>query len=173
MPQVVNQKRVSSQPLWFAGICDEVLLKVVLWESAYWLGEVHSTRQWLNPKTAQIEDKPTRCAHQVPLRLQEIEHLVRIVETLRPGTKLVEELKEVQKIWKYGKPVQGYVYHYGYWSRVNLPKGIHRVVTLAFYPEHVTELLDILKEAKTGQKKASIDAAITKKKEEGKDLFEE
>lgn len=85
----------------------------------------------------------------------------------------MEELKEVQKIWKYGKPVQGYSFHQGYWARLNLPKGIHRIITLAFYPEHVTELLDILKEAKTGQKKASIDAAIEKRKEEGKDLFEE
>lgn len=160
-------------PLWFTPICDEVHRKIAIWNQAYNLGEVHSTRQWLNPKSGSPEDMPTRFAHKIPLRQVELEHLIRITESLRPGSTLLDELKEIQSVWRYGKPIQGYRFNYSYWSKIQLPAGLHRAMTLAFYPEHVKEILDLLTEAKTGQKAASADALISAKKTEGKDLFEE
>lgn len=170
MPQSVNQKKAS--PLWFAGICDELLTKVAIWDQAYWVGEVHSTRQFLE-LDGRIVDKPTKIAHELPLREIELDHMIRILEAMRPESQLLGEFQDIKKIWKYGKPVRGFRFMKSYWSRFTLPQGIHRVITIAFYPEHVKEVLNTLLEAKTGQKVATIDAVVEKQKESGKDLFEE
>jgi len=148
-------------------VCDELLLKIAIWNQAYWFGEVHSTRKWMNPKSGLVEDKPTKTAHDIPFREIELDHLVRFMEALRPNSPLLEEIAELKKVLKYGKPVQGYRYTTSYWSKITLPKGIHRVITMCFYPEHVKEILSILEEAKTGQKSAA-EAKLS-----GKDLFEE
>lgn len=172
MPQTANHIKASS-PLWFAGICDDLLAKVAIWNQAYWYGEIHSTRKWLDPKTGQVVDKPTRMAHWIPFKELELDHLIRIVGILRPGSDLVRELEDVKKVWKYGKPVQGYRYMRSYWSKVNLPQGLHRVIVMCFYPEHVKDILAMLVEAKTGQKSSALDTAVEAAKQAGKDLFEE
>lgn len=172
MPQLVASPR-KANPLWFTPICDEVARKIAIWDKAYWLGEIHSTRQWLNPKSGDVENKPTRMAHDMPWRDVELDHLIRVIGSLRPDTPLLKELEEVRSIWKYGKPVMGFRLMKSYWSQIQLPKGIHRVLTMAFYPEHVKEILAILEEAKTGQKSASLEAAVEQARQEGKELFEE
>lgn len=170
MPQAAYK---TGDALWFRGVCDELEMKIRIWDGAYWYGNVHSTRKWCDPKDGHVIDKPTRMAHEIPFRELELDHLVRIVESLQPNTPMVEELKEVKKLWKYGKPVRGYRYAKSYWSKIVLPQGAHRVVTMAFYPEHVKEILAILVEAKTGKKVATIETSVAAKKQEGKDLFEE
>lgn len=168
----VKQKRVSA--LWFAGVCDDLYRKIAVWDFAYWNGgEVYATRLWLNPLSGQTEPKPVKMAHDVPFRELELDHLVRLLKALRPNTPMLEEWEKIRKVWKYGKAVQGYYFHKSYWCRIPLPSGIHRVVTVVFYPEHVKELVAILEEAKTGQKSASLEAAVEKAKQAGKDLFEE
>lgn len=159
--------------LWFSPICNELQGKIALWNAAYWYGEIHSTRKWLNPTSGQVEDKPTRMAHEIPLREIELDHLIRIVESLRPNSEIISELKEIKKIWKYGKPIKGFRFQKSYWSNFILPSGIHRILTMCFYPEHIKEILAILEEAKTGQKALVIETAIEKAKEAGKELFEE
>lgn len=172
MPPQVKLKKANN--IWFAGICDELYRKIALWDYAYWNGgEVHSTRLWLNPKSLQTEPKPTKMAHYLPIREIELEHLIRILKELKPNSPMLEEWQNIQKIWKYAKPVLGYYFLKAYWSRIPLPKGIHRVVTVVFYPEHVKELLATLSEAKTGQKSIALELAVEKAKQEGKDLFEE
>lgn len=172
MPQIARQKKASSS-LWYRGVCDDLYRKIAIWDFAYWNGEVHSTRQWLNPITAREEPKPVKMAHWMPLREIELEHMLRILEALRPNTSMLEEWQKIKEMWKHGKTVQGSVYNKTYWSVVPLPSGIHRVITVAFYPEHVKELVAILEEAKTGQKNASLESAVEKAKQEGKGLFEE
>lgn len=172
MPQILNQTKAS--PLWYSGVCDELYIKIAMWEHAYWNGgEIHSTREWLDPNSGQVVPKPTRMAHRVPLREVDLEHLIRIVGALKPDSEMLAELTEIKVMWKYAKPVHGYRYTHGYWSALILPKGIHRSITLAFYPEHVKELMELLKEAKTGQKTLSIQQQIDQKKSEGKDIFEQ
>lgn len=170
MPQIASQKKAN--PLWFTGICDELLLKIAIWDQAYWVGEVHSTRQFLE-RDGRVVDKPTKIAHEMPIREIELDHIIRILEAMRPESQLLGEFQAIKRIWKYGKPVHGYRFMKSYWSRFNLPAGIHRVITVAFYPEHVKEVLNTLLEAKTGQKVATADLLIEKQKESGKELFEE
>lgn len=158
-------------PLWFAGICDELYSKIAIWDNAYWYGEIHSTRQFLT-KSGELVDRPTKMAHEIPFREVELDQLIVIMEALRPATPMIEELKRLKKVWKYGKPVRGYVFRKSYWSKITLPQGMHRVITVAFYPEHVKDILTILQEAKTGQKAATFESII-KDKSDGKDLFEE
>lgn len=171
MPQMANHTRAN--PIWYTGICDDLYKKIAIWKSAYWVGEVHSTRSWLDPKSGQPVDKPTRMAHRVPFREIELDHLLRITEQLKPNSPLLEELREIRKMWKYAKPIQGFRYMHSYWSKVPLPAGLHRSITLAFYPEHVNEIFDMLVEAKSGQKAQTADAAISSKRSEGKDIFEQ
>lgn len=167
---IASPKKANSP--WFVPVCDELYLKVALWDEAYKFGEVHSTCQYLE-KDGQVINKPTRYAHRIPFRLVELEHLIRIIEDLKPGSTLVEELEQVKAVWKYGKPVMGNRYMLSYWSKIILPHGVHRLVTLAFYPEHVKEIRNILKEAKTGQTNAALEQIMEEKKQAGKDLFEE
>lgn len=159
--------------LWYAGPCDDLLSKIIIWDQAYWMGEVHSTRKWLDPLKGVI-DKPTRMAHYIPFREIELDHLLRIVRVMRPDSELLSELEAVRKIWKYGKPVSGYRYMRSYWSKVSLPSpGMHRVIIMAFYPEHVKDILALLTEAKTGQKSSKLELAVEEARKAGKELFEQ
>lgn len=155
---------IKASALWFTPLCDEVYRKIAIWDAMYWIGEIHSTRKWVNPTSVQVEDKPTRMAHDIPFREIELDHLVRIVEALRPNSPLAIEVKEIKRLWKFGRPLHGYKLVRSYWSKIQLPSGIHRTVTVAFYPEHVKEILAVLNEAKAGQKDNA---------RPGKDLFEE
>jgi len=163
VPPTATRKKDNA--LWFTGVCDDLHRKILIWNQAYWYGEVHSTRQWLDPSSGKPEDKPVKMAHKIPFREVELEHLVRIIESLRPNSALATELKEIKSVWKYAKAVRGFRFLHSYWSKVPLPSGLHRSVTLIFYPEHVKEIISILQEAKTGQK------AETKSSD--KDMFEE
>lgn len=120
-------------------------------------------------QTGELKDMIMKCAHEIPFREIELNHLIKIISVLRPGTLLLEELIKIKDLWKYGKAVRGYKYQKGYWSRINLPQsnGIYRILVVAFYQEHVKEILRILQEAKTGKK---VEDTI---KESGKELFEE
>lgn len=158
--------------LWFTGICDELYLKIVMWNAAYWTGEVHSTRQFLNEKGVVI-DKPVKCAHRIPFRQQELDHLVRIASQLRANTLILDELKQLQAMWKHGHAIKGNIYKHSYWKKVLLPNGLHRSITLAFYPEHAKDIMNLLTEAKTDKQAANIDSAVADKKSQGKDLFEQ
>ncbi len=168
MPTPAKQKA----NLWFVGPCDDLLIKVAIWDQAYWHGEVHSTRKWLDPLKG-VVDKPTKMAHYIPFREVELDHLIRIVGAMKPGSDLLHEIIDIRKVWKYGKPVIGFRYMRNYWSNVQLPPGLHRVIIMAFYPEHVKEILALLTEAKTGQKSAKLEAAIEEAKQAGKELFEQ
>lgn len=160
--------------MWYHGICDELLQKIALWNQTYWsCGEVHSTRKWLDPKSGQVQDKPTKVAHTIPFREVELEHLCRIVNSSRPGSQLSKELDGIRSIWRNGKPVVGNRYNKSFWSVVQLPTGIHRLITVCFYQEHVKEILEILSKARDGQKAETIDMQLQTAKESGKDLFEE
>ncbi len=123
----------------------------------------------MNPQSGLIEDKPTKTAHDIPFREIELEHLVRLMEALRPNSPLLEEVTKIKNLWKYGKPLKCILYAKSYWAKIKLPKGIHRVITVCFYPDHVEEILSILSEAKTGQKLAAIEFG----RRPNKELFEE
>lgn len=159
------------EAIWYAGICDQLLLKINMWFAFYNKGEVATTRDYLDIRKGVIP-KATSYAHKIPFRLEELEQLVRITSRMRPNTALLEELTIIKDKWKLGKPVNGNLYASSYWTHVILPPGIHRVVTLIFFPEHVTEIRNILIEAKTGQKNMGIKEQLDKVKETGKDIFE-
>lgn len=168
----VAKPKPKATALWFTGICDELFVKIAIWYKAYWFGDTHSTRKFLE-KVGQVVDKPVKTAHHLPFREVELEHLIRILEALRPRSAMLEEWQKIRKLWKSGKPIRTRTYERGYWSKILLPVGLHRVVIVAFYDEHVKELLEILNEAKTGQKAATLDRITAEKKSEGKDIFEE
>lgn len=154
----------KASPIWFQGIDDELYAKIQLWQKLYWGGEVHSTRKFMTPEG--VKDKPTKMMHYIPFRYVELDRLVQILEALRPKTPLTEEWTQIRSRFHAAKPITYIPYVKSYWSKAKLPKGIHRVFALAFFPEHVNEILSILNEAKTGQAQQAQEAR-------GKDLFEQ
>jgi hypothetical protein len=182
MPRLASQpiKTRTIAPLWYAGVCDDLYQKIAIWQHVYWHGMIHSTRQFVEKIGRsedniglRIVDKPVKIAHQIPFREIELDNLIRILQALRPNTPMVDEWKTIRSLWKNGKPVVGRTYNRSYWAKVLLPQGLHRVLTVVFYDEHVKELLDILSEAKTGQKAATLDIITAERQAEGKDIFEE
>lgn len=158
---------------WFGGICDELLVKIGVWNSFYWAGEIHSTRKYMSPRIGEgVIDKPTRCAHKIPFRLTELEHLVRIATEAKPNSEIVRELEGIKGLWKKGQAVQGNRYNQGLWKKIVLPAGLHRIITIAFYPEHAKEILEMLLEAKNGSQTVTFEKAVAEKATEGKSIFE-
>jgi len=161
---VQTESATKGNPIWFKGIDDELYAKIQLWQKLYWSGEVHSTRKFMTPQG--VVDKPTKTVHYIPFRYVELDRLVMILEALRPNTPILEEWRRIRSMFHSAKPLTYLPYIKSYWGKARLPRGIHRVFTLAFFPEHVNEILSILNEAKTGQ-------AIQAAEARGKDLFEQ
>jgi hypothetical protein len=141
--------------VWFSGVCDSVLSKVYTWHKVYEQGEVCKDQDYLNVDGVVVK-KPTMYAHRIGWTQPELEHLIRIVKDLRPQDPILGEVTRLRALWRHGKLVYGG----------------NRILTLAFYKEHVKLLLDILQEAKTGQTAAKIDQVIEQRRKEGKDLFQ-
>lgn len=142
---------MTTRPQWYSPVCDMVLTKVTLWRRNYEKGEVHSTCKFHDPREG-IVDKPTRYAHRIAWTKPEFDHLVRIMEEACPNKALVGELKTIRdEVLPKGQLVVGNA----------------RIVTMAFYPEHVDQILDTLKEARDGRQSTPADF-----QEEGRELFE-
>lgn len=140
-----------AEPLWFTPVCDQVLAKVARWKTHYDRGEVHSTRKFNHPVQGVI-DLPVCYAHRLAFTKAEFDHLVRIMEACSQDKALIEELILVRdKILPNGRLMPGNV----------------RVITLAFFLEHVTKIYDTLLEAKNGKPRS-----IGEYQEPGKGLFE-
>jgi hypothetical protein len=136
MPPSKNDRTLSPRPKtqWFSPICDIVLAKVELWRQHYERGEVSATCPYHDPVKG-IVDAPTRYAHQIPWTPQEMDYLVRMVEDYCPNQALAEEVKCLKDILLKGKMMSGGV----------------RLITLNFYPEHLDQMLESIREAKVGR----------------------
>lgn len=141
--------------IWYKGISDQVLAKFQAWRSAYDHGDVHSTRKFLT-KRGVLEDRVVKRAHQIGWSASELAEAVRLLGSSEEGRTYAEEFKAVQKIWSKGQPVPGG----------------RRLVTLAFYQEHVNQMCDLLMRVKDQETHQSIEERIQQAKEGGTDLFE-
>jgi hypothetical protein len=161
---VEQASETKDKAIWFTGIDDALYSKIRLWHQMYWSGEVYATRKFMMPKG--VVDMPTKMTHYVPFRKIELDHMVRILESLRPKTVMLDDWKTIRNKWGLGKPLNYLPFQKSYWSKVRMPAGIHRVIPVVFYPEHLNEILLVLNEAKNGQVTAAVKAG-------GKELFEE
>jgi hypothetical protein len=123
--------------LWFSPICDQMLYKLRLWRQNYERGEVAATCKFHDP-VAGVVDKPTKYMHKIAFRPLEFGYFVQILEALCPNKPLVEEIKLFQK--------------------ESLPKGQltiggARIVSMAFYPEHLDLMIKAMMEARDGKTK--------------------
>ena len=141
--------------LWYAGICDRVLARVESWRDNYHTGEISATRPYLHPKTLKPTDLVTKRALWVPWRIDEMQHLVSILEAMVPGSGILADFHEIQKRLPNCRARAG-----GYY-----------LIMLNFYEQDVRELCDLLLEAKTGQTH-DLKRAAEKAKAEGKGPFE-
>jgi hypothetical protein len=139
------------KPSWFRPVCDQVLIKVAWWRENYTRGEVYSTCPFHDPNLGVI-DKPTGYAHRMAWTKAEFDHLVRIMAGWCKDAPLIEELRIIRdKVLPNGR----------------LIPGNKRVITLAFYFQHVDLIYQTLLEAKNGKS-----SSIEEFREEGKGIFE-
>jgi hypothetical protein len=122
---------VSSEPLWFAGVCDSLYNKVVQWRDNYERGDVSRTRQKLNEQ-AQVVDVPVQYAMRIPWHQRELDYLVRILKATGAQASLVEDIEKVQA---------------GLRTAPALAGGL-RVVTMVFWKDDLVEMLRCLDKAK-------------------------
>lgn len=123
-----------SNPVWYAGVCDELLYRFQVWRKNWVNGEVAATRPALIRD--KIEDIPTKMACRVAFKKVHFEHLVRILEAVKPDWALTVWAKEVLAGIDRGK----------------LLPFSYREITLVTYYEDVDEICKILEEAKDGKK---------------------
>lgn len=143
--------------IWYSGICDVLLTRVQFWYKNYEFGEVCKDQDYLSLE-GEVQKKPTMYAYKMPWSKIELSHLVRIMQESNPNSDLTKEVAKLPEIWKRGQ-------------RVPVP-GEYRMMTLAFYKEHVKEILDTLLQTKSNTTSSPIDEVIKQRKEAGKDLFE-
>lgn len=110
-----------------------VILKA--WRTAYERGEVESTCKFHDPVSG-IIDKPTRYAHKITWHPAEFDHVARIVRAACPNKPLIEEVERVRAMIPRGK----------------LRPGGRREVTLAFYAEHIDEIIRAMETARGSSK---------------------
>jgi hypothetical protein len=82
-----------ADPLWFAGVCDQVLAKVQWWAANWARGEEYATRPFMNEKFEQVNVVTKRRA-KIAWTKQEFQHLVRILETIRPDWPMTHDLRQ-------------------------------------------------------------------------------
>jgi hypothetical protein len=154
----MEKAKEKPKPIWYAGVCDSLLLKISTWHSRYDSGKVYATRDFLE-FNGKITKKVVKRSFTIGFIKQEMDNLVSIVDYYAEGTPLCTEIKEVARSWAEAKGGIG-------------AKGI-KDITLNFYKEHVKDVVDILEKAKMESKLgASVNELIEKAKKEGKDLFE-
>lgn len=94
-----------SKAVWYRGICDEALAKVELWLRAWPMGDVAATRPLMDK--GRIVDVPTKRAVKMSWRTGELEHIVRILQTVKPNWELTGYMEEVLAHHKSGRKVAG------------------------------------------------------------------
>lgn len=146
----------ARSPLWFAGVCDNLGQKIARWCANYERGEVCRTRKYLN-YAGIVQDIPTQYLHIIPFKPAEVDHLVRIVEALRPKQAgLLDMLRITQRDLK----------------KYALRPGGQYAAPMPYFKSDVQEMLDALKEARDGIGAAGLEEHVQKQQQAGKFLWE-
>lgn len=145
-----------SLPLWYSGVCDRILFKVNLWDEHYDQGAVYATRSFFDESQGVI-DIPTVRRHEVAWEPVELQHLVRILEKLRPKSRLLEYMiQQHNRLKKEGQLLPGGRY----------------LIGMAIYHRDVKELLVVLNEAQGKKSKESLSEFEKSKQGDSSGLWE-
>jgi len=174
----VPKTTAETAVIWFSPICNLVLARLQAWDAYYdsvhgykltlpiirqkrsmyynVKVEVISTRKFM--EGTQVVDKPTAYIHSIPWTLIELDHLVRIVTTLRPKSTEEEIVLKMRDLWTN--------------PNGTLLSGGYKVLALPFYQGAIKSLINILMEAKNGVVNRGIAQIKNQQSSKGKDLFE-
>jgi len=141
------------ETLWFAGVCDALLMRVKTWVAAWPQGEVYATRPFMS-KGGTIIDMPTMRLVRMPFQLREFEHLVKILTALRPAWEVTKDMQGILPRFTQCKPVVGGM----------------RIVPIATFEADPQEILKALLEARDG--KPELEQKIDEARKGGKGIWE-
>ena len=144
-----------SKVLWYAGVCDQALNRITSWYRYYNQGEIFGTRPRLSANAAEIETVTTVRRHYLQWHTEELDHLIRMVEALRPKWRVTLMLQKTREMLKIGR----------------LCPGGARLVAMDFYKQDVADLLSLLQEVRSG-KKESLSGLLEEQRQKGKDIWE-
>lgn len=139
-----------SEALWYAGVCDSMLAKVDSWLRAWPRGEVFATREGWTIEGGKFELVTGRLLY-VPFTRPELEHLIRILDSLKPN-------------WTFTAYLKVKLSHFG---SFRLMPGNQRLVPMESGDEPLQQTLELLIAAKTGKASLSkeLDAVLEQKKD--------
>lgn len=138
------------EPVWFAGVCDSMLFKVESWLRAWPRGDIFATRTGWSVDGGEFEVVTGRLV-KVPLTRSELEHLIRILDAVKPNWLFTAFLK--LKLSKF--------------ETFRLLPGNVRVVPMESGDEPLQQAVELLRAAKTGTVSLSkqIETALDEKKD--------
>lgn len=122
-----------AKTLWYRGVCDSMLEKVKYWARAWPGGEVYAVDQCWSIEQGSYEKVSMRVVR-VPWTAAEVEHLLRILEAVRPEWAMTASLKKA----------------FQHFERCRLLPGGLRLVAHASYGDDPRELYRVLVEARDG-----------------------
>ena len=111
--------------LWFTGICDDMLQKLALWYQVWPQGQPFKDAEFLH-LDGRVERVVTQHEVHVPWTKLEFEHLIRILQAVRPKWALTADLERV---------LPGF-------DRARLITGNQRLIAMRSYHEDVKEILE-------------------------------
>lgn len=147
--------------MWFKPVCNNVLTKVAVWYAMYQQdlksptnthGKVYASKSYMNLR-GELEDRPTMFLYEIKFTLNEMDHLMRMLNEVIPDEKVTQTMANVAKGLRKGILVPPFYY----------------LIKLALYPEEVKQIVDALLRVKNGTT-ASIDDLVLD--QEGKAPFE-
>ena len=140
--------------LWFSGVCDDMLKKVVLWHEAWPQGNPYTEALFLHVDGRQENLTVQREVH-VPWTKPEFEHLVRILKAVRPDHPLTADLEKVLPKLHKAKLIQGN----------------QRLLPMRSHHQDVKDILEALIIARDGDK-SGLETHISEQKQQGKGLWD-
>ncbi len=82
------------EPIWYAGICDRMLARILWWSQNWSRGDIFATRPFLTT-TGKVENIVTKRLLKVPFHPEEFKQLVRILKIVKPVWELTADMEVI------------------------------------------------------------------------------
>lgn len=142
-------------PLWVTGTCDRIMLVLLHWTLNYRKGTVSATGKYMTkpgeagPAPKEV-DLTTRFACDVTWNYNDLEYLVKILETKVPGWPTTKDFRRCLPRWKNGRLAKPII-------KVNnasyaLPSPV-RIITMDYYDADIIGMYRLLEAMRDGKTK--------------------
>lgn len=151
--------------IWFKGVCDTLLARIITWHEKYSQGDVYATRKYLSNQFEHV-DIPVQHIHMIPFSRMELQQLVRILMAEKPTWKMTADFTRLlgivnnpQMLRRFSKMV------------ATTTSGMY-VISLVFEKKEIRELRELLTAVRDGVAVPTMENRVQIQKTAGKGLWE-